>query len=362
MSSYTPPGRLGNTDLSISTDPRTHPKLKAVVNAYGMGGNNMQGVSDTKNLEVGTKLAEEMETAIFGLYGAIDMSTPEDKNEGEVEETVEEIDGPDGNKIKLYIFKPKGVNGKLPGVVYIHGGGMTIGPTKNPVHDRWCKSLALQGNITIMPDFRNAWTKTQHNPFPTGLNDCCTAVKYIAANRSSFGISHFILQGESGGANLCFATSIRANREGWIKEISGVYGYVPYISGGYGWSRERKLKETPSQIENEYYFLNPDNSAALAYYYSPGEGQLEDPLAWPYHAREQDLKGLPDHMVSVDELDCFRDEGIAYWKKLTKAGVNASCDVNLGAMHGTALIFRNAVPEVNRKQIEAIAAFAKRVA
>lgn len=105
----------------MSTDPRTHPKLKAVVDAYGMGGNNMQGVSDTRNLEVGKKMGEEMETAIFGLYGAIDMSTPEDKNEGEVEETVEEIDGPDGNKINLYIFKPKGVSGNLPGVVYIHG-------------------------------------------------------------------------------------------------------------------------------------------------------------------------------------------------------------------------------------------------
>ncbi|KAF2208603.1 hypothetical protein CERZMDRAFT_62051 [Cercospora zeae-maydis SCOH1-5] len=361
MSSYTPPGRLGNPDLNMSTDPRTHPKLKAVVDAFGMGANVTEGVTETNNLEVGKAMCEQMETAIFGLYNSVDMSLPGDENEDEVEETEEEIDGPDGNKIKLHIFKPKGVSGKLPGVVYLHGGGMTIVPTYNPVHVRWCKSLALQGTRTIMPSFRNAYTPTTHNPFPAGLNDCCAAVQHIAAHREAYNLSHLILQGESGGANLCFATALRANRENWISSISGVYGYVPYISAGYAWSRERKLHDLPSQLENEGYFLNPQNNAALAFYYSPGPGELEHPLAWPYHATEKDLVGLPEHMVSVDELDCFRDEGVAYWRKLTMAGVKASCDVNLGVMHGAALIFRNALPEVHRKQVEAIAAFAKRV-
>ncbi|USW51028.1 Putative alpha/beta hydrolase-3 [Septoria linicola] len=359
MSSYTPPGRLGNTDLDLSSDPRTHPDLKKSLDAMGMGGNATQGFPVRTDLQVIHSALEQVESMIMGLYNAVDMSNPEDANEAEVTETVEEIDGPDGNKIKLYITKPKGATSKLPGVVYIHGGGMTINPTRNPVHDRWCKSLALQNQVVVMIDFRNAWTKEKHNPFPAGLNDCAAGVQWVAANRDSLGINNFIVQGESGGANLSLAVALKANREGWIHEIAGVYGYVPYISGTYGWSRERKLEHLPSQIENDEYFLNASMQAAMAYYYSPGQGELENPLAWPYHATEQDLKGLPPHAISVDELDGLRDEGVEYYRKLTRAGVKATCEVNLGVTHGAAVIFRNALPEVARKQIGLIAAFAR---
>ena len=39
---------------------------------------------------------------------------------------VETTRGADGNDIALHIFRPAGAIGPLPGVVYLHGGGMTI--------------------------------------------------------------------------------------------------------------------------------------------------------------------------------------------------------------------------------------------
>ena len=237
---------------------------------------------------------------------------------------------------------------------------MTIVPTRNKGHDRWCKSLALQGLVVIMIDFRNAWTPEKHNPFPAGLNDCVAGVKWVASHKSELGITDkFIIEGESGGANLSLALAIKANREGWVHEIAGVYGLVPYISGGYGWSRDRKMAELPSMLENDEYFLNSSMQAAMAWYYSPGPGELEDPLAWPYHASEEDLKGLPPHAISVDELDPLKSEGIAYYHKLTKAGVEATCEINLGVTHGAALIFRKALPANARKVVGLIANFAK---
>lgn len=355
----TPPGRLGNSSLDLSHDPRTHPDLKKALDAVGLGANASQGIPpEAVNVEALNGILEQVNQKHIEMYQFMDFANAGDELEAEVEESEMEIEGVDGNKIKMYVTRPKGVSEKLPGVVYIHGGAMTVIPTKNRAHDRWCKSLALQGLVVIMIDFRNAWTKAQHNPFPAGLNDCVAGVKWIASHKSSLGIHKFILQGESGGANLSLAVALQANRERWIHEIAGVYGYVPYISGGYGWSRERKLKKTPSQVENEDYTLNASSMAAMAWYYSP-EGDKEDALAWPYHASEQDLKGLPPHAISVDELDPLRDEGIAYYHKLTHAGVQATCEINLGVTHASAVVFRHALPGVARKQIALIAAFAK---
>ena len=42
-----------------------------------------------------------------------------------------------------------------------------------------------------------------------------------------------------------------------------------------------------------------------------------------------------------------------------EAGVDAKGSVNLGVVHGTSLIFRATLPELNRAAVRNIAAFAK---
>ncbi len=39
-------------------------------------------------------------------------------------------------------------------------------------------------------------------------------------------------------------------------------------------------------------------------------------MAWPLHASRDDLAGLPPHVISVNQLDPLRDEGLAYARKL----------------------------------------------
>lgn len=223
---------------------------------------------------------------------------------------------------------------------------------------RWCKSLALQGLIIVMVDFRNAYIKGKpRNPFPAGLNDCAAAAKYVHAHKQELGISKLITSGESGGGNLALATALKAKREGWMEAIDGVFGVAPYISAAYGWSRERQLEELPSLLECEGYRFAP--TLALARYYSPEEEAMTNPLAWPYWATEKDLKGLPPHFLALDELDPLRDEGATYWRKLAAAGVVTSGYVCMGTVHCTAISFRKAMPEEYRKLVGAIASFAK---
>ncbi|WP_241011170.1 alpha/beta hydrolase fold domain-containing protein [Mycobacterium camsae] len=61
----------------------------------------------------------------------------------------------------------------------------------------------------------------------------------------------------------------------------------------------------------------------LASVYDPSGGNDNNPLCWPYRAQPDDLVGLPPHVIAVNELDPFRDEGLAYARKLLHAGVSA---------------------------------------
>lgn len=237
---------------------------------------------------------------------------------------------------------------------------MAVIRTINKVHTRWLTSLALAGVVAIAVDFRNAYTPSTHNPFPAGLNDCVAGVQYIAAHKSDLGISKLIIQGESGGGNLALATALKANKEGWVASISGIYATCPYISYAWGWPKERLLKELPSCVASDGYFLEMKGMEIMGHYYTPASDQT-NPLAWPYHATAADLEGLPPHYLAMEELDPLRDEGMAYYRKLVGAGVPAAAHVNLGVIHGSTLIFRQALPELYQAAVDSVAAFAKRV-
>jgi acetyl esterase/lipase len=83
-----------------------------------------------------------------------------------------------------------------------------------------------------------------------------------------------------------------------------------------------------------------------------------DPLAWPYHAPVEDLAGLPPHVVSVNELDPLRDEGLAYYRKLGEAGVSVVSRTVNGTCHAGDCLFRRDMPDVYAATVRDIASFA----
>lgn len=360
---YTAPGRLGNATLALGADPRANAQLLPTIKAIGMGTHgpppSLATLDENSTLdEIGVMVNEFNEGLLLMYNGGVSVDLPGDAHERKVEMVEETIAGGDGQDMLVYVYRPADQTAPLPGIMFSHGGGMVVGTTMNPIHDRWCKSLAAQGCVVVMPDFRNAWTKNGYHHFPAGLNDCVAAAKWITANKEKLKVRNLVLEGESGGANLSLAIALKAKREGWVKDIAGVYALVPYISNAWGWPEEKLLKELPSLVECNGYFIGRGSTAYIAHFYTPTDEHQQNPLAWPYYATLEDMKGLPPHNLVMDELDPLKSEGISYFRRLVEAGVEARGSLNLGVIHASSLIFRSVIPAYHKSAVRDIAAFA----
>src|SRR5262245_34555032 len=264
---------------------------------------------------------------------------------------------PDGNTIKVQLIRPE-VREAVPCVYYIHGGGMQAMSCFDGMYRAWGRIIAAQGVAVAMVDFRNALTPSsapEVAPFPAGLNDCVSGVKWLHQNASRLGIdpAHIVIAGESGGGNLTLATGLKLKQDGALGLIRGLYALCPYIAGH--WPQDR----LPSSVENNGILLDlHNNRGAMAY----GIQELErkNPLAWPGFASEQDVKGLVPTIISVNECDPLRDEGIEFYRLLLRAGVPAQCRQVMGTIHGTE-IFAMACPEVSRETAASIARFCREI-
>lgn len=84
----------------------------------------------------------------------------------------------------------------------------------------------------------------------------------------------------------------------------------------------------------------------------------DNPLCWPYRATVEDLRGLPPHVISVNELDPLRDEGLAYYRRLLSAGVAGYSRTVNGTIHAADVLFPKAIPEVYAATVRDIKGFA----
>jgi len=271
-----------------------------------------------------------------------------------VTSSMEVLKGVDGNDITVFIHRSTAAVGPLPGVLHIHGGGMVVLEAAGPLYARWRDELAAVGMVVVGVEFRNGGGKHGPHPFPAGLNDCTSALQWISNNKDRLGISKLIGSGESGGGNLTLATTLKAKRDGRLNQIDGVYAQCPYISNAYA----VKKAELPSLYENDGYFLDCALMSVAAKVYDPTGKNHANPLAWPYFASKADLEGLPPHVISVNQLDPLRDEGLAYARKLLDAGVSVVSRTVNGTCHASDCIFRGAMADVYAATIRDIKGFA----
>ena len=338
----------------VQNDHRLDPRVKrALRNVPSRPLNDID--SRERLVEISnSESAQAMAAKLEDLYARLDTAdvAPFD---GLRIETREFTSMPDGNTVKVQFIRPDS-DVVVPGVVYLHGGGMQTGSCFNALYRMWGRVLAHQGLAAAMIDFRNCLTPSsapEIEPFPAGLNDCVSGVRWTVNHAVELGIdpNRVIVAGESGGGNLTLATGMRLLRDGDMGLVHGLYSLCPYIAGR--WPQER----FPSSIENEGILLNlHHNRGAVAY----GIEQLdaENPLAWPSFATDADVRGLAPTFISVNEADPLRDEGIEFYRLLLRAGVNAQCRVVMGTSHGMD-VFAAVLPDVAAQTASSIALFAR---
>ena len=346
------PGRLGSPSMTIRDDPRADPRMIAAMEPFGLGDPPAPApVSAESSIDELLEYVTAAEEGFENLFAATADAMPAT---GDVERSVEVIRGPDGNDITVYVHRPAGRSGVGPGVLHLHGGGMVMLEAAGPAYGHWRDALAAAGLVVVGVEFRNGAGKHGPYPFPAGLDDCLAGLRWVIGHRDDLRISTLIVSGESGGGNLTLATVLRAKRDGLIDQIAGAYAMCPYISGGWA----VPPPELASLVENDGYFLEVAMMGALAKVYDPDGAHAGDPLAWPLHATSDDLAGLPPHVISVNQLDPLRDEGLAYARKLLDAGVPVVSRTVNGTCHAGDLIFAGAMPDVFQATIRDIAGFA----
>jgi len=344
------PGRLGDPEMSLKNDPRAIPAVTKVMSEFGL-----DGLAPEPPISINATQQEKVAymSSLEPLYEEIFKSWYSDLPEVDgLERFTKVIDGIDGNKITLYIHKPKNNKSNIPGILHIHGGGMSIMKARNSNYTRWRDDLASTGLVVVGVEFRNVAGELGSHPFPAGLNDCSSALDWMFDNKEKLGVSKIIVSGESGGGNLTLATTLKAKKDEKLFQIDGVYAQCPYISN----ENHSSINNLPSLIENNGYFLNVNDMAVMATAYDGVDSK--NPLAWPLFASNEDLTGLPPHVISVNELDPLRDEGLLYYKKLLISGVDASSITINGTVHAGDMIFINATPKIYKSSLMHINNFA----
>ena len=338
----------------IASDPRIDPRIKAVFGALP----DTPPLGDVASRE--DLLAEEASEGMKAVVAAQDafLETLDDEavapSAGLAVSVERFVSAPDGNAVQVQVIRPQGGE-RLPCVYYIHGGGMQWLSCFNGMYRAWGRIIAAQGVAVVMPDFRNAVRPSSSGevaPFPAGLNDCVSGLKWTHAHADALGIdpSRIVVAGESGGGNLALATGLKLKRDGDLGLIKGIYALCPYIGGQW------PLPDSASSVENNGLFLDlHNNRAAMAY--GIEAFRARDPLAWPAFATGADVQGLPPTVISVDECDPLRDEGINFYRLLLRNGVKARCLQIMGAIHGTE-VFAICCPDISREAARSLADFA----
>ena len=226
------PGRLGNPGMTMLDDKRLDPRVRKAMSGMPAGdlAAMLPQVTLSSSYEECLQWVAAMEELLNVQNSAMLAAMPDFRDVVTEKKT---IIGEDGNEIDLYIEKPKGADGILPCVVHIHGGGMAFTTTQAAGATRWRKTLARQGLVVVAVEFRNSGGVLGNHPFPAGLNDCAAAIQWVNKKRSVLNISSLVVAGESGGGNLAVATAVKANIEGWVDAIDGVYAMAPMILGFY---------------------------------------------------------------------------------------------------------------------------------
>ena len=216
-------------------------------------------------------------------------------------------------RARLYANAP----GRLPVLLYFHGGGFTIGSLET--HDSLCRQLALRSGAAVLAlDYRLA---PEHR-FPIAVDDAWSALHWLAEQAPALGLdaARLALGGDSAGATLAAVAAIHARDIGLQLRLQLL------ITPG-----TTAHADTPSQRAFAHGYLLEAEDIAWFFDQYIDRSQRSD---WRFAPLDADaLEGVAPACVVLAECDPLVDEGLAYADRLRAAGVPVALELYRGVTH-----------------------------
>ncbi|MED5622017.1 alpha/beta hydrolase [Ideonella sp. BN130291] len=239
---------------------------------------------------------------------------------------------PDGAPLAARLYASSAA-AALPVLLYLHGGGFTIGGLET--HDSLCRQLALRsGGAVVALDYRLA---PEHR-FPTAVDDSWAAMRWLAEQGASLGLdgTRLAVGGDSAGGTLAAVCALHA------RDLGLPLALQLLITPG-----TAAHADTPShQRFAEGYLLD---AVSIEWFFRQyiSEADRTDWRFAPLLA--EDLHGAAPACVILAECDPLVDEGLAYADRLRMEGVPVQLELYRGLVHDFIKMGR-AIPEAGQAQ------------
>jgi acetyl esterase/lipase len=223
--------------------------------------------------------------------------------------------------VRVRIVKPVGGQDTLPVVLYVHGGGWVIGNAGT--HDRLVRELAVGVDAAVV---FVEYDRSPEAKYPVAIEQAYATARWITEKGAEEGLDadRLAVAGDSVGGNMTAALTLMAKQRGDVTFVHQSL-YYPVTDAGQDTESYREFADGP--------YLTAKAMAWFWDCYTTDPAQRAEITASPLRASLEELRGLPPALVIVDDNDVLRDEGEAYARRLTQAGVpTTSIRIN-GTLH-----------------------------
>ncbi|CCH77842.1 putative lipase [Nostocoides japonicum T1-X7] len=255
-----------------------------------------------------------------------DLQSGEGVDRPDVDEEWVDVDAGDWGIVRTRIIRPRGTEGLLPVVFYIHGAGWVFGDEHT--HDRLFRELVVGADAAgVFPVYDRAPEKG----YPTQVEQNYAVGQWVAEHGADHGLdtSRVAVTGESVGGCMSAVFALMNKDRGGIDLTAQVLLY-PVTDADF---------DTPSYLQfAEGYYLTREGMKWFWDAYTTDESQRAEKYASPLRAPLEDLRGLPTTLVITDEADVLRDEGEQYANRLREAGVDVTSVRVAGMVHDFLLL------------------------
>jgi acetyl esterase len=240
-----------------------------------------------------------------------------------------EIPGPSG-ALRARLYASSGAAG-LPVLLYLHGGGFTIGGLET--HDSLCRQLALRSGAAVVAlDYRLA---PEHR-FPAAVDDNWAALEWLGAHAASLGLDtqRLAVGGDSAGGTLAAVSALHARDIGLALKLQLLI--TPGTTAHADTASHERFAEG--------YLLD---RKVVAWFFNQyiGEAERNDWRFAPLNA--DDHADVAPACLILAEADPLVDEGIEYADRLRANGVPVQLELYRGVTHDFIKMGRS-VPEASQ--------------